>query len=115
MRGLWTGILLSFVLMNSVFAGSQDYEIIYTGKNSKVILTPSVQHPESELNKYGNTVCGNNKFCVLWFYSNRNDSKVGAEVMKKGDMFAQTPGMYAIYSRNKIVNKIICYEPSSGC
>ncbi len=105
--------LIVFVATLSV--AETEYEVVYETKNSKVIFTKSGQMSEGELNKYGKLVCSNNQFCVLWFYSDRVNADVGARIMKKGDMFAKTTGMYGIFSKNNITNRIICYEPSSGC
>jgi hypothetical protein len=67
------------------------------------------------LNEVRKDICGANKFCVLWFYASETEAAIGASAMKSGDMFAETNGLYAIYSRNKVNDQVICYEPKSGC
>lgn len=99
--------------MHSIAAS--DFETVYEKKNAKVILTSSGHLSENDLNRYGKSVCSKNQFCVIWFYSNRKNADIGAAAMKKGEMFAVTPGMYGIFSKNKVANNVICYEPSSGC
>lgn len=110
-------MLIVIALLASAAAYSEDatYEVIYMGKNSKVILTESTQKSKTVLDSYGKQNCSSGQFCVLWFYSNRDQAGIGAAAMKRGDMYAQTPGMYAIFSKNKMLNEIICYEPTKGC
>lgn len=110
-------MLIVVALLASAAAYSEDetYEVIHMGKNSKVILTESIQQSKTDLDNYGQQNCSSSQFCVLWFYSNRDQAGIGAAAMKRGDMYAQTPGMYAIFSKNKILNEIICYEPEKGC
>jgi hypothetical protein len=110
----WNLLGLTFLFVAST-ALSSDYKVMYEGKNSKVVLTSSKLQSESNLNKYGKVACKNNQFCVLWFYSEKSQANKGVSAMKKGDMFAETAGLYGIYSKNKVVNNVICYEPKSGC
>lgn len=110
----WIAFSLVVILSNGVSASST-FETVYEGESSRVILTNSGQLSESELNKFGKATCSSKRFCVLWFYSNKDDAAKGEKAMRGGDMFAQTPGMYGIFSKNKVTNNVICYEPSSGC
>ncbi len=114
-RILLMGVVFSVLSIGSVYAGNNKYETIYTGQNSRVILTRAMHQTEAQVNRYSQGLCGMNKFCVLWFYADLKEARAGADAMRSGDMFTETPGLYAIYSKNKVVNKVICYEPSSGC
>ncbi|QEQ96274.1 hypothetical protein [Neptunomonas concharum] len=110
----WIAVVFLTLITNQSMASSE-FEVIYDNGNSKVILTNSGLLPEAKLNLHGKSVCSNNNFCILWFYSERSNANVGAAAMKAGNLFAETPGMYGIFSKNNVVNNIICYEPSSGC
>ena len=103
------------LLLSSSVMASSDYEIIYETGKSKVVLTKQKVMSESQLNDYGRSACSSNRFCTLWFYSDKEQSQAGVKAIRQGDMFAQTPGMYGIFSKNKVTNNVICYEPSGGC
>ncbi|WP_299795162.1 hypothetical protein [uncultured Shewanella sp.] len=111
----WMPLVLLVGVLFSLSATGADFDVMYDKGNSKVLLTEDRQLTERKLDEIGKSLCSSNRFCVLWFYHQKSKAQKGAEVMKKGDMFAVTPGMYAIFSKNKINNKIICYEPLKGC
>ncbi len=110
----WNFLGLSLFFGASITFAS-DYKVLFEGQNSKVVLTSSNLQSESNLNQFGKKTCNGNKFCVLWFYSDKGQANNGVSAMKRGDMFSETPGLYGIFSKNKVVNNVICYEPKSGC
>ena len=108
-------ILLTTAIAHSAEYDPSEFETIYEGKKSRVILTSSGKLPQEILTAYGKSTCRSKRSCVLWFYPDKKQADVGVEAMKKGDMFAQTPGLYGIFSKSKITNDMICYSPEIGC
>lgn len=109
------GVFFLVSLSTDAISSSDDFRVYYDHGNPKVILSNNGIRSESSLNEYGKSICSKNKFCVLWFYSKKENASLGKKAMESGDLFAVTPGLYGIFSKNKVNNHVICYEPKSGC
>lgn len=107
-------ILLISLFWSITILPSERFETIYQGTNSKVVFTTSGILSKNDLDEFGKQICTGARFCLIWFYPNLEDAKAGAEVMKK-DMFGESKSLYAIFSKNKVDNEIICYRPKKGC
>lgn len=108
----WKLLFLLSIFSLSVMAS--DHQVYYDKGNTKIFLTSTLLS-EADLNIIGKAVCGSINFCILWIYTSEDEAAIGARAMQIGDMYAETRGLYAIYSRNKVNDQIICYEPKSGC
>ena len=68
-----------------------------------------------QLSKYGKSNCAEKSFCVIWYFDDEKKAQIGIKRAKAGNLFDPIPGLISIYSKNKMVNKIICYEPKGTC
>ena len=107
--------LVGLAVCAGVSAADSDLRQLYSSGNKRVVLTATPPPRRGALDLYGKEECGSRRFCLIWFFSNETDATKGVQRMSVGEWFDPVPGLFAIYSKNKVVNEIICYEPEGTC
>lgn len=107
-------ILMLFTAQGIVNA-KEEFNVLFSIRSISVVLSAQ-QHPsKGHLSSYGRAKCHNETICIIWFFDDLNKARVGIEKAKAGNMFDPIPGLIAIYSKNRKLDEIICYEPMGGC
>ena len=96
-------------------AESATFESLYSKGTSSVALSDMRGPTKSQVSSYGRNKCSGKKFCLIWYFDDPKKAKVGVERAKVGNWFDPIPGLIAIYSKNKKINEVICYDPSGTC
>jgi hypothetical protein len=107
--------LFWLALSGSIAATDSDFRRLYSSGNGRVVLTVAPPPGKGALDAYGKGECGTRRFCLIWFFADEADAKLGVQRMSAGQWFDPIPGLFAIYSKNKVVNEIICHEPQGSC
>ena len=111
---------LGYIVLLGVFAvatksmnvnAKNEYEVLLTGK-TEIVLVENKEPSKSQLTSIGKQQCVNRQFCVVWFFNNMEQAEVGIERQSAGNIFDPVPGLIGIYSKNKMVNELICYDLS---
>jgi len=112
-------IIFLFSISNLLsFTAQSKEKIKFKSLHSQGMTTIFLVDPKttkSQLSKHGNRNCSAKSFCVIWYFDNSKKAQTGIKRAKSGNMFDPIPGLIAIYSKNRMVNKIICHEPKGTC
>ena len=103
------------VVANANGNEASEFEKMITKGAIRVVNVSATSVTKEMLSKHGYNECKNNKFCVVWYFNNHKKALYGVKKAKEGNLFDPISGMIAIYSKNKKLNEIICYEPRGGC
>ena len=106
----------SFVLFTAqALANPPKFQNLYADGVSHVYVSNTNTPSQSELNSFGHSICDQKSFCLIWYFDDETKAKYGVNQMKSGNTWDPIPGLIGIYSKNKKVNRVICYEPSRSC
>lgn len=108
---LYISALFSFSAQGSENA---EFKSIYSQGNTTIVLV-NKNTTEAQLSKYGKSNCAGKTFCVIWYFDEEKNAQVGIKRAKSGNLYDPIPGLISIYSKNKMVDKIICYELNGTC
>ena len=115
-KSVYVFIILSSMLFTAQVQGKEDsnYKSMYSKGALSVVLSNNMQS-KNQLSAFGKSSCKSSSFCLIWYFFDSAKAKVGVERAKSGNWSDPIPGLVAIYSKNKMINKIICYEPKASC
>ena len=99
--------IISIFFTTSVFASEVEFEKVYSQGVKSIYLASNESYYKSDLSNFGYSTCGEKSFCVIWFFDDPKKSKFAAKQMMSGNTWDPIPGLIAIYSKNKKINKLI--------
>lgn len=111
-------LVLTVNILFSVQVQSEEsikFQSLYKKGNYNVVLAANRKLTEDQMSSFGEKQCNANSFCLIWYFDDLEKAKVGVEKAKSGSWFDPIPGLIAIFSKNKKINEIICYEPKGAC
>jgi hypothetical protein len=103
-------LLISMVFSFNAYSLELTYE-----KGNNFVVKSSFPSKAKKVSQFSKQTCGSKKFCLVWFVVGENEAANAVKVMKGGDLSLPTPGLYAIFSRNKVANEVICYDDKYWC
>ncbi|WP_299661951.1 hypothetical protein [uncultured Psychromonas sp.] len=109
--------LLTLALFTSTTLNAEEINVEkkYEQGMQNIYLVKSSQHSKLELKKYGYSICGTKTFCSIWFFDDAAKAESGITTMKSGSSWDIISGLIGIYSKNKKVNDLICYDEKGNC
>lgn len=113
-------IFISFFLIVIAFSEHSEatelsFKKHYSQGKIHIYLASNKQHMEQDLANTGRYICNKQKLCVLWFFDDVSNVDVAIDKLKSSVLSDSVPGLIGIYSKNKTVNKLICYQKSGSC
>ena len=108
---LYISMLFSFSVQGKETA---EFKKIHSQAKLTIVLV-NKNTTKSQLYKYGKNNCSGKTFCVIWYFDDNKKAQTGIKRAKAGNLYDPIPGLISIYSKNKMVNKIICHEPKGTC
>ena len=109
------GILSIIMLTASFLVSAGSAKKLYSQGAQNIFLVTSSQSSKSALHKHGTKFCSKESFCLIWYFNNSDQAKDAVNTMKSGNTWNSISGLIGIYSKNKIVNRLICYDPNGSC
>ena len=108
-------MLIFWLTLTMTFAFGAEFQKLHSSGRAKIILTSGSPAGPVELSEFGQSECASKSFCLIWYFYGRAKAEAGIKRMSAGKIFEPVPGLYAIYSKNKAINELICYDPSGNC
>ena len=108
-------IFLIVMFSGAASAGDVQFEKLYTQAALNIYLAKSTNHTKQDLKTFGHSVCGGKSFCLIWFFDNNQKATKGIATMKSGNTWDPITGLIGIYSKNRKIDDLICYEKSGTC
>jgi hypothetical protein len=91
------------------------FQSLYSKAALTIVLSTHSGPTREQLSSFGKDSCKGKSFCVIWYFDDPAKAEVGVKQAKSGNHFDPIPGLIAIYSKNKVLDKVICYEPTGIC
>jgi len=104
-------LLCATLISHSTFILASDYVTIAKNKAMRAVLVDVDQLQRAQVAEIGRRECDAVTVCAVWVFVDRDLANEAAKLIKSGNVFDPTPGMVAIYSKNRVNDRLVCFEP----